>query len=494
VTQDRLHMPNVDNEILVILDDRETTNDDISPFVGLRRYGDITYRRRKLTEYFVQSLPAWATANLCHLRDDRDVIDLRRRVENAGKDVSFFVVASRAGISNGDTLRQLIERLPYAEDSFTDRLYKPLVVFFKSSHVLLDRWDDFVAHPLHRWEKQWKDMEKVVTLQPCDLGNIRDFLFFMTGSTEPRHFNEVHIDSYYYTKSSTDREKIKAEYEFYALVPEKMRPWLMQPFDFHDDGSSASYKMMRHYVSDAALQWVHGAFDPASFGSFIDRLLFFLAERPTKKSDKSATGAAADKLFLDKLVARRNQFLGLEEGLRINNLVTSADPKLGIDAQLERYKKLYDKYRKQFVTDHLVVGHGDPCFSNILYDQQRYLMKLIDPKGAKNESELWTHPLYDLCKISHSVLGDYDFINNGLYDMSLDGANKIYIRIHEDKHDRMKLLFREKLAEQGFDGKHVRLGEASLFLSMLPLHIDHPNKVMAFMLIAKRILDEVEHG
>jgi hypothetical protein len=40
----------------------------------------------------------------------------------------------------------------------------------------------------------------------------------------------------------------------------------------------------------------------------------------------------------------------------------------------------------------------------------------------------------------------------------------------------------------------MRLGEASLFLSMLPLHIDYPNKVIAFMLKASQILDEVEGG
>ena len=37
----------------------------------------------------------------------------------------------------------------------------------------------------------------------------------------------------------------------------------------------------------------------------------------------------------------------------------------------------------------------------------------------------------------------------------------------------------------------VRAVELSLFLSMLPLHADHPDKLMGFALIAGQILDEL---
>ena len=39
----------------------------------------------------------------------------------------------------------------------------------------------------------------------------------------------------------------------------------------------------------------------------------------------------------------------------------------------------------------------------------------------------------------------------------------------------------------------VRIYEASLFISMLPLHIDNPYKVYGFILNAIRILQEVEN-
>ena len=62
-------------------------------------------------------------------------------------------------------------------------------------------------------------------------------------------------------------------------------------------------------------------------------------------------------------------------------------------------------------------------------------------------------------------------------------------------HDRpIVRLFRQRLAGAGYDLGAVRAVELSLFLSMLPLHADHPDKLLGFALIAGHILDELEGG
>ena len=60
-------------------------------------------------------------------------------------------------------------------------------------------------------------------------------------------------------------------------------------------------------------------------------------------------------------------------------------------------KSLYGKVTKAYPEkEHrLVVGHGDLCFSNILYSREANLLKLIDPKGALAEEDLYTDPYYD---------------------------------------------------------------------------------------------------
>lgn len=479
-------------KLLLVLDDREFAFGEVRNLVGLRRFGDIVFKRLSLIDHFRAALPEWSRSHLIRLQTDDDLVALRSTLEACSEDTSVCVIAGRAGFSQAERLTQLIERLPYAEEDFTDTLYKPLLVFLRNAHGLIEQWPAFMAAPLHTWEKAWQGSQRLQSVAPLDLGKIRDFLSYTSGSTATRHFNEMQIDTYYYTKQSSDKLKMLAEYSFYGLVPESMRPWLIQPFDFDDSGDRASYKMLRYYLADTALQWVHGAFEVDTFTPFVDRLLFFLAERSRQACTKEQSAAMAHELFVSKLQARVKQFLMLEEGQRINKLASSANPELDISYQLERFLKLYKHHEKGFVFDHHVVGHGDPCFSNVLYDQQRYLMKLIDPKGALSEEGLWTHPLYDLCKVSHSALGDYDFINNGIYDLGFTDSNELFLRFKHTNHAMLKPIFLQRLKASGYNVRVIRLGEASLFLSMLPLHIDYPNKVIAFLLNARQILDEVE--
>jgi hypothetical protein len=479
--------------IFVVYDDREFTSAEVRPFVGSRRYSEIIYRRRKLKDYFWSYFSTFENNHLFHLRNRHDVARLRKNIEEVDGRSALFIVSSKAGIAADEDFKQLLARLPYAEDSFCDRAFKPMISFFNNSHQLIEHWDHFNSQPIHTWEEPQTSMERLKSVLPMDLGKSRDFLSFMSGSTETRHFNQLEVDTYYYTKKSSDKRKMEAEYRFYDNVPEAMRPWLIQPFDFKQDDTSASYKMMRYYLADSALQWVHGAFSSASFEAFIDRLLFFIAQRPQKVTKKILVDNASRALFLNKVDSRVEQFLELSEGQKVNQLSAIANPEMEISLLVTRYKKLYQKFEKEFHLDYLAAGHGDPCFSNLLYDQQGYTLKLIDPKGAFTEDDVWTHPYYDLCKISHSILGNYDFINNGLYEVSLNAENGLNLIINADQHEALKTIFLTKLEQQGYDWRVIRLGEASLFLSMLPLHVDHPNKVMAFVLIAKQILDELEN-
>jgi hypothetical protein len=486
-------MPNNPGKVIVIYDDREFVSDEINSIVGRRKYGDVLFKRKFLFEYFMEAIPEWLNGSFFHIRDDYDVALLKETIESRDERCSICIFAAQGGYTDINRLKQLIERLPYAEESFVDLLYKPLLNYIQNAHWLVEHWKSFEAGPVHKWERAWQNSQRLSSVQPLNLANVRDFLLFTTGSTATRHFNEISGDTYYYTKSSSDKKKMLAEFSFYGLVPERMKPWLVQTFDYEESESKASYSMLRYYLADSALQWVHGAFDVETFEAFVDRLLFFIKDRPQKKCSASESSGIAQQLFVDKVKSRIEQFLELEQGKKINNLASSGIEGLEINALLQRYLKLFDKYKPLFEQSYLVVGHGDPCFSNILYDQQKYILKLIDPKGAIVEADLWTHSLYDVCKISHSVLGDYDFINNGLYSLGFDDNNQFVLSIKNKNHQALKSIFRKKIQDMGLSTVAMRLGEASLFLSMLPLHIDYPNKVMTFMLIAKSIIDEIEN-
>ncbi len=81
-------------------------------------------------------------------------------------------------------------------------------------------------------------------------------------------------------------------------------------------------------------------------------------------------------------------------------------------------------------------------------------------------------------------------MNSALFGIEVGEDMKLSLTVDSDVEEYRK-IFDEKLAEAGVDKKTVRLFECSLFLSMLPLHMDRPQKVMAFILNAIRIMDEL---
>ena len=103
------------------------------------------------------------------------------------------------------------------------------------------------------------------------------------------------------------------------------------------------------------------------------------------------------------------------------------------------------------------------------------------------------HPLYDIAKLSHSILGGYDFVNNGLFSVEVNSDLALELNLHGGGAATwIGAAFQKRLAAEGWDYQQVRAVEASLFLSMLPLHLDHPRKLLAFALIANTIITELE--
>jgi thiamine kinase-like enzyme len=249
--------------------------------------------------------------------------------------------------------------------------------------------------------------------------------------------------------------------------------------------------MERYNFTDVAIRWTHQAITIKDFDSMLDKLFYFINKRAVKSVDPSTYNEVKTELYLNKVITRVNQLKNAANYDLIANYIASGTKFSDIDGIVEFYRLNYEKIAKTVsLSPQLVVGHGDLCFSNILYDKDTTTLKLIDPKGALVEDELWTDPYYDVAKLSHSVCGYYDYINSGMVDIGVSESLELEL-IFDVKVDLYQERFKEYLKENGFDYKLVRLLEASLFLSMLPLHMDHPQKVLAQILNAVRILKEI---
>ena len=326
-----------------------------------------------------------------------------------------------------------------------------------------------------------------------DIGTVENFIQVVAGKFDARYFNSLTGDDYTLVKTSTNKRKIKSEYTFYHLLPEDMKFWFVMPFNYRENNEKASYTMERLHMTDLAIKWVHGSIDTVEFQKILDKYFYFFKCRHSKEISKTDYDKIAQNLYLDKVKERIEDLKGLAAFENITSLMKSSCKFKTIDEVFEKYIGLKERIESKNKYPCIsVIGHGDPCFANVMYNKATCVLKFIDPKGALCEEDLWTNPYYDIAKLSHSVCGNYDFFNNALFDICINEDFNAELKIEFD-NSVYKAIFRKKLEENGFDYLTVRIYEASLFISMLPLHIDYPHKVFAFILNAINILEEIEH-
>jgi hypothetical protein len=315
-------------------------------------------------------------------------------------------------------------------------------------------------------------------------------LDFLSGAFNSRHFNSVRRSRREVIKLSSDVAKVRAEHDFYKVLPERMRTWFVMPYDLRETPEGASYTMERLLMLDMGQQWINGAVDPPFLEHFLEDVFRFLDDRERRPCGAAKARANFEALYVDKVERRL--------GALDPKLTAHVDEMLRAGTRLGSLAELRDLYfdllgsRAADLPDFECVGHGDLCFSNVLYDQRIRLLKLIDPKGASSLEEAFTDPWYDYAKLSHSMLGGYDFIVNDLYEVAVDADLRLRLHTPDGDFEPFASAFVEALQVRDLDVARIRLYEASLFLSMLPLHRDRPRDVLAFVLIAAHILEEIQ--
>ena len=137
------------------------------------------------------------------------------------------------------------------------------------------------------------------------------------------------------------------------------------------------------------------------------------------------------------------------------------------------------------------VMHGDLCFSNILYDTRGNRVKVIDPRGTDSSGNfsIFGTASYDLAKLSHSVLGMYDFIIAGRYEIvaAADGDSDSIRFDIDERLDQIRQDFLAMSWVNGLTTAEILPAVVLLFLSMLPLHADRPDRQRAMRLNAYRL-------
>ena len=476
--------------VTVIYDDRKMPGREVRAITGEKSFGETILKRVSLAQRIRNiSMRCKNACDFIILKEGEDFRKIKQELTNAESDreQGFFYIYSNFGIRDEEEYLSLIQKTAYVEDD-----YKAVCDGKTAAYLLPDIQTLFAQED--RLESRSLAADEIDQSAFTDLSVQSHFLGYITGGFDARFFNALEGDAYTVTKKSTKIDKIKSEYNFYGMLPDHMKKWFVMPYDYREDGKSASYTMERIHTTDIAIRFVHGAVEPEEMEDILGQLFYFLKNRQQKQVSQQEAEAVSQRLYIQKVRERLAELKKDSRYEEFDRMIAMGTDYDGIDALLQTYEQRYQKLRARVDRKGqraLVIGHGDLCFSNILYSQSAGLLKLIDPKGALTEDEMYTDPYYDIAKLSHSVCGGYDFFNSGLYQVTLDRDLRWNLTL-DTSLAPYRDIFKKYLEQDGYDYEYVRICETGLFLSMLPYHMDQPGKVFGFLLNAIRIMEEIK--
>ena len=316
-----------------------------------------------------------------------------------------------------------------------------------------------------------------------DFGHIHTYFDSKREITTQRHFNHLRVANGVLTKSSIDARKMAAEADWFEQAPASVKPFLPS-YIARKENAPSGYVL--EYMHLAALNelYVFGRLPQRVWKKIFAACNTYLdtASRVPLPAKSFDNGARAT--YYDKTAARLLQFsqqadIDLDRAWSFNGLAT---PSLRVMSQQAAHTVLRNPDAASFI-------HGDLCFSNILFDFRAGRIKIIDPRGldAQGNATAFGDMRYEIGKLAHSVIGLYDFIIAGFFDLEISN-DAVQFVVHGNRIDPVKALFlnTEFLGRRpaSWDCHPIML---LLFLSMLPLHADDPRRQQALMANCLRI-------
>jgi dTDP-glucose pyrophosphorylase len=323
-----------------------------------------------------------------------------------------------------------------------------------------------------------------------DFGHLDHLITAKKRLLQTRYFNSLIVDDRrgVVTKTSVNGDKLKDELNWYKSLPPSLAiltPRLVE--EVNEDGIIKISQELYGYPNLAEL-YVFGELDFDFWTRAVDRLIDVhdLMRQFTK------TGSIEDlrAMYIEKTFQRQEEFLlqapmSVMPQIRINDK-TYDSPSRVLKENAKLLEGLCDNQE-------FTIIHGDYCFSNILYDLQTEVIRLIDPRGSFGKKGIYGDPRYDMGKLRHSVSGLYDFIVGDLFELT-EKENGFCFRLYNNQSsEALAQYLDKKLEDAGYKILEIKLIEALLFLSMLPLHKEKPHRQKAMYLQGTILLNEVLH-
>lgn len=324
------------------------------------------------------------------------------------------------------------------------------------------------------------DLTAITVTDWLDFGHLNTYYRSKIKFTTQRAFNQLEITEKWVTKSSSKTKKIAAEAYWFSHIPASLRIFLPQYLGKEENAEQVSYRL--EYLHHTALNelFVFSKLPELVWHQILESCFDFINNcQQYLASPNSSQGSTLASLFTQKTQQRLTDYCK-----KINvNLQTQWQYNGYLSASLADLLEISQQFLPKTETTNTVM-HGDFCFSNILYDFRTGRIKTIDPRGIdlNDNITIYGDTRYDIAKLSHSILGLYDWIIAGYYDVTIKNQ-QISFSIDIPKHIlSIQNLFISLIEKHyNLDKKALYAMQIQLFLSMLPLHADDPQRQHALM-------------
>lgn len=349
----------------------------------------------------------------------------------------------------------------------------------KKNFLPRDKGLDPFYEALTYYDKKYHSLKLITTENWLDFGHVEEYLETKK-IVQARFFNEISIDEQrgIITKKSQNVEKFVGEIQWYLKLPNKLQYLTPRIYD-SSVVEKIPYIEMEYYPYETMHNlYIYGNLEYLFWEQSIEKLLFIRQElQEHSGTDQVLNAKDLSAIYLDKTVSRVNELLKtfyFSSFKEIRPIINGVEYPNLIEVlhQLEEILTVHGVLEEKPAT----IIHGDFCISNILYDVESKIVKLIDPRGKFGSKDIYGDEQYDVAKLLHSFEGSYDHIITDRFSITDHSETAFdYIINKSSQQEKISLLVSSKISKR-YDITRLRLIEGLLFLSMIPLHSDYPER------------------
>ena len=325
-----------------------------------------------------------------------------------------------------------------------------------------------------------------------DFGHMESFIASKKSLLRPRHFNQLVIHPLYntITKVSENNDKLFDELNWYLLLPEELQTLTPRILKKETGGGKVAITQEFYGYPSLSELYVYGDLSLSVWKSIVNYLfqihkLFLNHTQPGNADD-------CRDMYLNKTLKRIDS---LQQQNSYWQQVWGYDEIIANGKKLHNYSYLLDKFKDRIETlcniKDFTILHGDYCLSNILYDVNNQIVRLIDPRGSFGRKGIYGDPRYDVAKMRHSISGCYDYIVGDLFYVENEGNTFNFSIFNNPNTDELAVYLDKLIVESGYSIEDIKLIEGLLFLSMLPYHADYFERQKMMYLQGLFILNEL---